>query len=644
MIASTTPVLKVEPHHLSHPKYRPDIDGLRAIAVLAVIGFHAFPTLFPGGYIGVDIFFVISGFLISSIIFRNLEEDRFSYAEFYVRRIKRIFPALLLVLIACLICGWFEIPNEYKQMGKHVAAGAAFVSNFALWKDAGYFDAAADQKPLLHLWSLGIEEQFYIFWPLLLGFVWKRKYNFLTITLLILCGSFLVNVGTVHSHPIAAYYSPLSRFWELMIGGILAYLTLHRPHRLPKKTNWLSIVGMLMILPPVLILNKDSAFPGWWALLPTVGAFLVLSAGPAAWLNRNFLGNRPFVWIGLISYPLYLWHWPALYLFRQLFLQQYMTHAQWVLGRVCAIGAAILLSWLTYRLVEIPIRSGSPGINVTYSLAGTMAIVAIAGGVAYKTDGFAYRLSPQLAGILSFDYAYNSSVGYRMNTCLLEAYQDQKQFGNCTSYPPGKMVSDVLLWGDSHAAELYPGFQTAIGASSKLTQLTSSLCPPIIGYATKAQPHCKEINDYVMEWIAKGKPDRVVLAGLWTDYDWKQLADTVRRLKLLDVKRIDLVGPVPIWQHSLPTQLFLYARNNKSQSTIPDRMSYGLDPRVPIMDASMREFAKEIGINYYSPYTILCNADGCVTMLGDTPDQLTAWDTAHLTITASRYVVSHFTE
>ncbi len=174
------------------------------------------------------------------------------------------------------------------------------------------------------------------------------------------------------------------------------------------------------------------------------------------------------------------------------------------------------------------------------------------------------------------------------------------------SYPPRKEASDVLLWGDSHAAELFPDciFQSVNERVRRRNQLTSSLCPPIIGYATKAQPHCKEINDYVMDWIAREKPDRVILAGLWMDYDWKQLADTVRRLKLLGVKRIDLVGPVPMWQHSLPTQLFLYSQINKSQSTIPDRMSYGLDHRVPIVDASMREFAREIGINYYSPYNI----------------------------------------
>ena len=224
--------------------------------------------------------------MISSIIFRNLADDHFSYAEFYARRIRRIFPALILVLLACLICGWFEVPTEYKQLGKHVAAGAGFVSNLALWKDSGYFDAAADQKPLLHLWSLGIEEQFYIIWPLLLGLVWKRKYEyFLSITLVILCGSFFINVYTVQSHPIAAFYSPLSRFWELMIGGVLAYVTLHRPHLLPKNTNWLPVAGLVMILLSVVVLNKFSAFPGWWALLPTVGAFLVISAGHTSWTN-----------------------------------------------------------------------------------------------------------------------------------------------------------------------------------------------------------------------------------------------------------------------------------------------------------------------------------------------------------------------
>jgi peptidoglycan/LPS O-acetylase OafA/YrhL len=628
---------------LTHPKYRPDIDGLRGVAVLLVIGFHAFPGRIPGGFIGVDVFFVISGFLISSIIFRSLENDRFSYADFYGRRIRRIFPALTLVLVACLIYGWFQIPSEYKLIGKHVAAGAGFVSNFASWRDTGYFDSSASQKPLLHLWSLGIEEQFYIFWPAILGFVWMRKYNsFLKITLSILCCSFLVNIWTVRSHPVAAFYSPLSRFWELMLGGVLAYLTLHRPDFLVKSTNGQAAIGLLMIVPPALFLTNQSVFPGWWALLPTVGAFLVLSAGPASWLNRNLFGNPLLVSVGLISYPLYLWHWPLLYAFSQLPSQEYLTHAQSVFGRMFVIAVSVLLSWLTYRMVEVPIRSGSPRRNLTYFLVGSLALVAFVGGLAYKTDGFVSRLSPLLAQILSYDYVQNYSVGYRVDTCLIDPSIGQTSFGDCTSYPSVRAVSDVLVWGDSHAAQLYPGIQTAIGSNSKITQFTVSSCPPIIESTPEIDPHCNEINSHVMEWVAKDRPDRVILGGFWPDYNWEQLEHTVKGLKLLDVKRIDLVGPVPVWEHDLPTELLLYSRADKSRSALPHRMSYGLDGGIAALNASMREFAKQVGINYFSPYDILCNDAGCLTMVGDTPDTLTAWDKAHLTIAASRYVVARF--
>ena len=221
--------------HLAHPKYRADIDGLRAIAVLSVVGFHAFPSWFRGGFIGVDIFFVISGYLISTIIVGGLEQSRFSFVEFYVRRIKRIFPALLLVLIASYAFGWFALlADEYKQLGKHIAGGAGFVSNFVLWNESGYFDNAADNKPLLHLWSLGIEEQFYVVWPLLLWFAWKKRFNLLTITVLIAAVSFALNIAKVRSGAVAAFYSPQTRFWELMIGSIVAYFTLHKQNIFPK--------------------------------------------------------------------------------------------------------------------------------------------------------------------------------------------------------------------------------------------------------------------------------------------------------------------------------------------------------------------------------------------------------------------------
>ncbi len=211
---------------LKHPKYRPDIDGLRAVAVLSVVGFHAFPSWVGGGFIGVDIFFVISGFLISTIIFDNLEDNSFSFIEFYSRRIKRIFPALLLVMISCFCIGWLVMfSDEFKQLGKHIAGGASFVSNFIFWGESGYFDTTAASKPLLHLWSLGIEEQFYIIWPLVLFLSWKLRFNLLAVSGMIALISFLLNLSILGEDAVAAFYSPQSRFWELLLGSVLAYGT-----------------------------------------------------------------------------------------------------------------------------------------------------------------------------------------------------------------------------------------------------------------------------------------------------------------------------------------------------------------------------------------------------------------------------------
>ena len=218
------------PKTASQLDYRPDIDGLRAIAVLAVIGFHAFPAWIRGGFVGVDVFFVISGYLISTILLAGMERGSFRFSQFYIRRIRRIFPALIVVLLACMVAGWLVLFSfEYKALGKHVAGSAAFVSNFVLWNEAGYFDKAAETKPLLHIWSLGIEEQFYIVWPLLLYLTWRFRTATLALLLLLLLGSFVLNVHAVGIDPAADFFSPLTRFWELMAGAVLAYLSLYPP-------------------------------------------------------------------------------------------------------------------------------------------------------------------------------------------------------------------------------------------------------------------------------------------------------------------------------------------------------------------------------------------------------------------------------
>ena len=217
---------------LSHPKYRPDIDGLRALAIISVVLFHTFPSVIRGGFVGVDIFFVISGFLISTIIVENLGAGTFSFREFYIRRIRRIFPSLIIILITTYLIGWFFLlADEYKQLGKHIAGGATFVSNVVLWKNSGYFDSAAEMKPLLHLWSLAIEEQFYIIWPLLIWFSWKRNLNLLIVTVSLLAISFTLNLITIQHNAIIDFYAPHTRFWELLAGGVLAQKNIKHPPR-----------------------------------------------------------------------------------------------------------------------------------------------------------------------------------------------------------------------------------------------------------------------------------------------------------------------------------------------------------------------------------------------------------------------------
>ena len=344
-------------NHFSHEKYRPDIDGLRAIAVLAVVSFHTFPNLMKGGFIGVDVFFVISGYLISTIILEDLDKNAFNFLNFYARRIRRIFPTLILVLISCFAFGWFVLlPSEFEQLGKHIASSATFVSNLILWKESGYFDTPSDIKPLLHLWSLGIEEQFYIVWPLLLWITYKKRFNLLSIGLLVALISFYLNIYKVKTDIVAAFYLPQTRFWELMIGSLLAWGTLYNPVFSTKpifhderendsKTlvSIISVFALLLLIFGFCYIDKNIGFPGKWALIPVFSTFLLIYVGSKAWVNSIILSNKVVVWFGLISFPLYLWHWPLLSFARILEDEVPTCNI-----RIAAILLSITLAWLTY--------------------------------------------------------------------------------------------------------------------------------------------------------------------------------------------------------------------------------------------------------------------------------------------------------
>lgn len=456
----------------SNHQYRLDIDGLRAFAILSVVLFHAFPEFITGGFIGVDVFFVISGFLISTIIFEKLEQGSFSFVDFYARRIRRIFPALILVLLSSFILGWCILfASEYKQLGQHIAGGAGFIANFILWSESSYFDNLADTKPLLHLWSLGIEEQFYIIWPPILWASWRLGLRILPVIFTIAIASFAWNLYSISIDPVATFYSPLTRFWELLIGSLLAYVTVFQA-RYPKlavnsvaQANIYSWIGCGLFIAGLFLINKDSSFPGAWALLPTLGAAFMVKAGPTAWFNRVVLGNSVLVWFGLISYPLYLWHWSLLSFSR--ILSSSIPELE---IRIGVVALSVLLSWVTYRFIEKPIRFGN-GIQfniaflgkwfvskktITIALVIGLFLIGLAGYVANYKNGSHSRLVNKIN--INPESGYDGVAGVDLiDDCGLANSPsiDKAWFGTCLrdSRPPIKYA----MVGDSHAASLFRG-------------------------------------------------------------------------------------------------------------------------------------------------------------------------------------------
>jgi len=359
---------------------------------MAVVLFHAFPTLLPGGFVGVDVFFVISGFLITGILLRDHAAGCYTLSGFYARRIRRIFPALFTVLLFCFAVGWVALTaDELKQLGKYIAGGASFLNNFLFWRDSGYFDNAANTKPLLHLWSLAIEEQFYLFWPLILSGMLRRRHMVGLGVLLMLLASLAYSAWKVRVDAVGAFYSPLTRSWELLLGAGLACVLQQRVQWAASQRFWLGPLGLVLVVLGMWLIHRGDPFPGWWALLPAGGAALVLLSGnDSTWLQR-LLANRPIVALGLISYPLYLWHWPLLSLAR---IFEGQTASAGV--RVGLIVASMVLAWLTYVGIERPIRFGPPSRRAIWALCIGMLVLFVGGYAVNRSDGMRYRHANRL--------------------------------------------------------------------------------------------------------------------------------------------------------------------------------------------------------------------------------------------------------
>jgi len=531
----------VHQKNISTPKYRPDIDGLRAISILAVVAFHAFPNWVRGGFIGVDVFFVISGYLISTGILENLEKGTFSFSQFYARRIKRIFPALIVILLVCFIIGWFVLlADEYKQLNKHIASIAGFVPNIVYWYEAGYFDNSSDTKPLLHLWSLGIEEQFYIVWPLLLWFAWKKKINIISLTLVLIFISFAINLNDIKQYPISTFYSPQTRFWQLLSGGLLALLntynvdmlkiikikinhTIYHIFNIEKQevqatiiANVLSFLGLLILAYGFLQFNIELKYPGKWALIPVVGTLMLIFSGPEAWINRKILSNKIAIWLGLISFPLYLWHWPLLSFLRIL---ESGTPSRNL--RILAVALSIFFAWLTYKLIECPIRYGKNGKYTVIVLILVMILIFYVGYYTYSRDG----LNDRIINKNLISYSESIKLPIKAKECFDIPYAFKKNEGWFCNLGRSDLKVNYFVYGDSHAMSLIPALeQFAINNKLRIQFAGASGCPSLLdiqsvrGETDIEKYNCKELNERIFNYVKNSRIDTVILANRWTYY------------------------------------------------------------------------------------------------------------------------------
>jgi len=627
------------PNHLSNSKYRADIDGLRALAIVLVVIYHAFPNILPGGFIGVDVFFVISGYLISTIIYEHLEKGDFSFSNFYLRRIKRIFPALLTVLMTCFAIGWFTLlADEYKQLGKHIAGGAGFISNLILWNESGYFDSASHTKPLLHLWSLGVEEQFYFIWPVIIWAAWKFQLNLMAVAISIALISFGINIYQIHNldNLATTFYLPHTRFWELMAGAILAQYTLNRSALDKPIQNAQSAVGLTLILVGVTLIDTQSLFPGYWALLPVIGTVLIIHAGSEARINRFLFGHPILVWIGLISFPLYLWHWPAL-----VFARITAKGAPTVSTQMLAILGSLVLATLTFILIERPVRLGKYHKTTAAILCFLMLGIGFIGFNTYARDGLTFRLNqiqfrlPPVLQSLGQNNPNHSSSTQAQNSKPIETISNRDLKATQT---PKKQI---WLWGDSYAGHLVAGYQARFGDQFEIVRINSNGCPPILNLELPNRRNCSQTNQENFERIRNEQPYKVVLAANWTDYDWKRVDKTIQALQKSGFNSIDVIGPAPQWNDSLYKQLYLNYLDTKN-SEIPYRMKFGLNENFLQIEPKLNELVAINKARYTSIVKILCNYSGCITRFGDTSDALASFDGGHFTEVASRYVVDRF--
>ncbi len=608
-------------------QFRSDIAGLRAFAVLPILLFHAGLSWLPGGFVGVDVFFVISGYLITSIVSRDMELGRFSILEFYRRRVARILPALIVVIFAVLAAGVaLLLPFELTELGHSAAAAAGFVSNFYFVKAADYFGGAAEGKPLLHTWSLAVEEQFYIFYPLVLMIVrrWAPR-HVATVILAMSAGSLIVAFVLGQYKADAAFYLIPARAWELGIGGLVA-LDFYPKVRSRELSTLLAGAGLAAIAFAVLFVRPDMPFPAPWAIFPVLGTALVIAYAPKT--AADAVLSAPFLqFFGNISYSLYLWHWPVITFYRL------MTGIELHIGEsVSLIAISIIISWVSYRWIEMPaqarLRSGAAkGVCI----AGGAALVLTLGAalaVSLSADNLV-RFPPEVKRIASFaNYRETPESKYQYkeaDECI--SHERERNPSGCMNIDPSRY--NVLIFGDSHASQYWRAFVERFPEKNVMRASTSGCRPTVETYGLEK---CTEMVRYVLEALReKGGVQSVVLVGRWRPKDIALAQRTVRDLVALGIK-VTVVGPMVEYDGDYP----LILARAELAGTKDDLARMRLAQRREV-DLAMKPAIAATGAVYVSAYDIECPSGQCILMADGDPMH---FDYGHLTMKGARYMVS----
>ena len=632
--------------------YRPDIDGLRAIAVVLVIGFHAFPNLIPGGYVGVDIFFVISGYLISKIIINEISNNEFNFLQFYIRRIIRLFPALLIILTVSYLYGQYLLQiDELRQLYIHIAAGSGFIANIVYWLEAGYFDSASETKPLLHLWSLGVEEQFYLLWPVSLYVISKLKIKIQNAILIILLISFVINIFEYPKNGASAFYLIQSRMWELLVGAYVANWEKTSPHAslIPQKLKSLAqLAGLIVIIGSAFYFKGADPYPGWRASIPVLGSLLLVGSNAT---QKGFvvpiLTTPLLVFVGLISYPLYLWHWPILTFARIEWAEPLSTGFKLQLLLLTAISATG-----TYWFVEKPIKNLS---SKKITAIGLLLLLAAVGLLStYKTLKTVEQPSSLTENMAIFYKNYANEPRDRWLKVFERNFRHECDFfdiekhyaGFYTKVPresiaPECYLADnskpnrVLLWGDSHAQMLSFGLTQTLPQVWQLLQVASSGCSPSVTYQSdSAVDYCAKSNWWALKTMQEVKP-QVVIVARSEGHETNEMDQITQKLISLGVGRVVFMGPTPHWTSDLPK---IYLRKLWAQN--PVRTWIGVSRNTLEKNKELKNsFQLRATNQYVDLIEFFCNTNGCLTRLGDDlNNDLVSWDYGHLTEKASVYL------